>query len=294
MKKIIRKLYKKSEDTLSGHGLDRYYLVRKGAKFFRNRLKSDFVIIDGQKMFLDHADSLRLSINRVYEEFETAVVKKLIEKNDIVVDIGANIGYYTLIFARAVGKEGKVFAFEPEPTNFDLLTKNLEINNYKNVVFVKKAVSKRNEKTCLYINNENLGGHTMIDFKESNDFIEIESVRLDDYFNDLDVKINFIKIDIEGFEIEAIKGMTSILRKNDDVKMMIEFNPYLIKKFGWDAKKFLNLLEGCHFQVYNIEKKNRIVCPTDFEELQKKCKPIEGNNTNLLCVKGNKIPFLKV
>ena len=69
----------------------------------------------------------------------TALVKRIVRNGDIVVDIGAHIGYYTLIFARLVGPKGKVFAFEPEPNNFNLLIKNIKINGYKNIIPVQKA-----------------------------------------------------------------------------------------------------------------------------------------------------------
>ena len=185
MKKILRIMYKKGEDFLSGRGLNKYYVVKIGAKFLQSRLKSNFVEVDGHKMYLDSLDSLRLSINGIYEEFETGIVKKLIKKGDVVVDVGANIGYYSLIFARAVGDNGKVFAFEPEPTNFDLLKKNLEINGYKNVVAINKAVSNIKGKVKLYVDSENMGGHSLIDLK-NNDYVEIESVPLDYYFKNYD------------------------------------------------------------------------------------------------------------
>ncbi len=75
LKKILRRIYKKSEGFLSGRGLNRYYIIKTGAKFLKSYLKSDFVEVDGHKMFLDPLDSLRLSINGIYEEFETNVVK---------------------------------------------------------------------------------------------------------------------------------------------------------------------------------------------------------------------------
>jgi hypothetical protein len=75
-KKILRKVFKKTESTFSGKGLDRNPFVNASYKFLRSRLKSDYVEIDGNKMFLDPLDSLRLSINKIYEEYETEIVKK--------------------------------------------------------------------------------------------------------------------------------------------------------------------------------------------------------------------------
>ena len=125
-------------------------------------LKSNFVEIEGHKIYLDPFDSLKLSINKSYEEFETKLVKDIIKEGNVVVDIGANIGYFTLIFSRLVGRKGEVFAFEPEPNNFNLLKKNIEINDYKNVNLINKAVSNKSGKIELYLDDVNTGRHSLI------------------------------------------------------------------------------------------------------------------------------------
>ena len=121
MKKILRKMYKKSESIVSKSGFGRFQFVQNVGRRIRRPIKSDFIEIDGHKMFLDSLDSLKLSITGEHEEFETNVIKKIIKKEYNVIDIGANIGYYTLNFARLVGDKGRVFAFEPELENFQLL-----------------------------------------------------------------------------------------------------------------------------------------------------------------------------
>ena len=138
---MLMKAYKKILNSVgyrlvssTGLGLGRFKLVRIFANRMTAPIKNDFAIVMGNKMFLDPQDSLLLSINGIYEEFETELVSKEISKNDVVVDIGANIGYYTLIFAKLVGENGKVFAFEPDPSNFALLKKNVELNGFRNVV----------------------------------------------------------------------------------------------------------------------------------------------------------------
>jgi len=170
MKKIIKKIYKKTEKILSGRGLDRYSTVRAGARYFRLYLKSNFVEIDGHKMYLDSEDSLRLSINEEYDEFETKLIKKLITNGNTVIDLGANIGYYTLIFARLVGTQGKVFAFEPELNNFELLKKNITINGYENVIIINKAASDKIGKQELYLFEDNKAGHSILNPEKRNDF----------------------------------------------------------------------------------------------------------------------------
>jgi len=282
MKKIFRNMYKKSEEIFSGRGLDRYYIIRKGAKFLKSKLKSDFIEIDGHKMFLDSFDSLRLSINGVYEKESTEIVKRIIEKGDIVVDVGANIGYYTLLFAKLVGPNGKVYAFEPEPKNFNILKKNIKINGYNNVKLVQKAVSSITGKTKLYIASDNMGSHSMIK-NDQKEIISIDSIRLDDYFHEYKEKIKFIKLDIEGNEMEAIKGMISILKKNSEIKIMTEFNPFMLQKSGIEPKKYLEFLKEFDFKIYFPDKKTSKIIPVNIDEFPKKYTPKKRINVNLIC-----------
>jgi len=171
MKNITRKLYQIGSTLISESSLSKYKLVQKGARWLRYRVKSDFVEIEGHKMFLDSFDSLKLSINKSYEEFETEVTKKIVNDGDVVLDIGANIGYYTLIFAKLVGKNGKVYAFEPEPNNLAILKKNIEINGYKNIEVIDKVVSNKNGTVKLYISEQNKGHHSICE--KRNQYIEV-------------------------------------------------------------------------------------------------------------------------
>jgi len=207
----------------------------------------------------------------------------LIKKGDVVVDIGANIGYYSLIFAKLVGNNGKVYAFEPEPNNFELLKKNVMINDYTNVELICKGVSNENGNVNFYLDNKNKGGHSLIDTIKEKESIKIDLIRLDDYIQDQ--RIAFIKIDIEGYEFEAIKGMSRILQKTNNVKLMTEFNPYLLKKSGIEPIEYLKLLKDFGFNIYNLEKKNKKVVPIKFTEFVKTYSPNRRDNTNLLCLK---------
>jgi len=200
MRKAMLSMYRKVVKVFSGHGLESIYPIRVAHNFILSHLKTTFAEVDGHKMFLDSKDSLSLSIYGIHEPLVTELVKKEIKKGNVVLDIGAHIGYYTLIFAKLVGEEGKVFAFEPDPTNFSLLKKNVEINGYKNVELVQKAVSNKNGKIKLYLSEENSGDHRIYNSHDGRKFIEVEAIRLDDYFKNYNGAIDFIKMDIQGAE----------------------------------------------------------------------------------------------
>ena len=256
---VIVQIYRKIVKMLSGHGLKKYYPVMILNNFVKSKLKNDFAIVQGHKMYLDQKDNLSLSIFGVYEPLETELVKNEIKKDNVVLDIGAFIGYYTLIFAKLVGDQGKVFAFEPDSKSFDLLKKNVQLNGYKNVILEQKAVSNKNEKK-----------------------IEVENICLDDYFKDYDGKIDFIKIDIEGAEKLALDGMSTLLHKNKDIKLMTEFHPVELKKSTVEPSDYLKTLNDYGFKIYHINNKENKIELISNEELLR-IYPERDSLTNIFC-----------
>lgn len=286
MRKILLSIYKRVVKIFSGYGIGEFYPVRVVKEFILSHLKSTFAEVNGHKMFLDSKDSLCLSIYGIWEAFETELVKKEIKKGDIVLDIGANIGYYTLIFAKLVSEEGKVYAFEPDPNNFALLKKNVEINGYKNVVLVQKAVSNKTGNLRLYLSKDNLADHRIYNSHDERRFVEIEAVRLDDFFKNYNGKIDFIKMDIEGSEGGAIQGMFELLEKNN-VKIITEFWPSGLKRFGMDPGEYLKLLIKIGFKLYEVNESEKKIKPVNTSTLLEIFTPEKESYTNLLCMRDN-------
>ena len=127
LKKIILELYLNISKKLSrgkGYG-KKYKIINSTVNKIETSLKSDTADVWAGKMFLHPNDGLRLSIRGVYDERDAMIVKNNIKKDEIVIDLGAHIGYYSLMMAKLVGRDGKVFAFEPELRNLELLRKNI-------------------------------------------------------------------------------------------------------------------------------------------------------------------------
>ena len=281
LKKILSTIFNNSVKHLAGHGIGRNKAVGTLFNYLKSSLKEEYVQIDDHIMYLDKQDSLCLSINNIYEKFETDLVKQEINKGDVVIDIGANIGYYTLIFAKLVGDTGKVFAFEPDPTNFELLRKNIEINGYKNVILEKKALSDKEGKVTLVLNKENTGGH-YISKQPTKNSIQVDAITVDDYFKNFGYKIDFIKMDVEGAESMVLKGMANLLKHNADLKMMVEYNSSAIRNMGLEPTSYLKLLIKNGFRLIDINSKNMKIENTDVQSLVKK---YDDEYTNLLCVR---------
>ena len=224
---------------------------------------------DGYKMFLDDGDSLLLSKYGFHDLFTTYVIRRLIHSGDTFLDIGAHIGYYTLIASEIVGKKGKVFAFEPDQTNFALLKRNVEENGCDNVTLVNKAVSNKNGITKLYICADNTGDHRIYDADLGLDTIDVETVRLDDYFKD--EPIDSIKMDVQGAEGLATEGMHSLLQKNNGVKIVTEFCADMIEKTGSDPLQFLKQITENGNKLYFIPRNKTTVEPVSINEILERC-----------------------
>ena len=282
-KKISNKIFKKSVTGLAGHGIGNNKVVSSIFNYLKSNLKNEFVEIDGNKIFLDKNDSLNLSINGIYEDFETDLVKKEVRQGDVVIDIGANIGYYTTMFAKLVGNSGKVFAFEPDPTNYELLKKNIDANGFTNVILEQKALSDNHGKMMLNLNNKNTAGHHL-DFKNENSVnsVKVDVLSLDDYFSDKNIDINFIKMDVEGAESNVIKGMRNILKTSKNLKMIVEYNPLAIKQLGLNPENYLDLLIKNEFLLYDVDERSKTLIKTQKEDLLKKYDKLY---TNLFCKK---------
>ena len=229
------------------------------------------VEIQGSQMFMninDESPGIRTTFqsyasNKTHEETTTALFKKVIKKGDVVVDLGANIGYFTLLAAKLVGKDGKVFSFEPEPKNYNYLKKNIELNNYSNVFAFQKAVSNKDGRTTLFICAYDSGHHTINrdagieayrrgragETKE----VEVELVRLDSFLEGKVDKVDVMKIDVEGSELLAIEGSKGILDKNKNIKIFLEFFPLLIKEMGSSPEVLIReLIEEHQFNIFVI------------------------------------------
>jgi FkbM family methyltransferase len=154
------------------------------------------------------------------------------KQGDIVVDIGAHMGHYTIIASKRVGTNGKVVAIEANPGNFELLNRNIRLNQLANVVSLNHAVYSKETKLRLYTPGEESGHtiyNTLISDRATNEekFVEVNANMLDYLLQSKGIRqeqVNWIKIDVEGAEFEVLKGATDILSKSKDIALLIEIH----------------------------------------------------------------------
>lgn len=201
-----------------------------------------------------------------FEQKQIKFLKKKVNRGMIVLDIGANIGFYSLLLSKLVGKNGKVYSFEPDKLNYKYLKHNT--NKVKNIIPIKAAVGAINGRTKLYISKDLNVDHQTYDIGEERNYIFVKLVTIDDYFKNKK-KFNVIKLDIQGDDYNAILGMQKTLENIENVLLIGEYWPYGLRKAGVKPKQYLSLIRNMGFNITFFDKKhkknkNYILNYTDF------------------------------
>jgi FkbM family methyltransferase len=171
----------------------------------------------------------------VMTRHEDDIIERFLPKQgDIVVDIGAHMGRYTIVGAKRVGAQGKVVAIEAHPGNFEMLNRNIKLNQLTNVIPLNYAVYSKETKIKLYLPDEESGytmhhsimsNYVFTKYKDKTEdkFVEVSANTLD-YFLQLEgiTDVNWIKIDVEGAEFEVLKGAHNVLSNSKNISLLIE------------------------------------------------------------------------
>jgi FkbM family methyltransferase len=193
----------------------------------------------------------------ILEGFESKYILSKIEPGWTVIDIGANIGFYTVQFSKKVGKNGKVLAVEPSFNNVYLLKKNIRANRLKNVSIIEKAVSSKTGIGKLYLSTGHSGDHRIYNTINKRKCIPIQTITIDNLTKN-EKQVDLIKMDIQGAEYLSISGMSRTIKKFPNVKIVSEFSPKLLTESGGKPDQFLDyfLSEGFSLKYFNEKSKN--------------------------------------
>ena len=198
---------------------------------------------EGFKLRIDEMDSLGLGGGALFEPEVLAALRQWVRPGMTVVDIGANIGYFTVHLSRLVGAHGVVHAFEPEPVNFSILTENVDMNGLTNVRLHRAAVGKERGDASLHTSDFNGGMHRLYaSVCCSGPSVNVPVLRLDDLL--VGAKVDLIKIDIEGYEESALRGAENCLRENANLKIISEYCPASMLEAGGKPREFIDYLRG--------------------------------------------------
>ena len=209
----------------------------------------------GYRMLLDVQAGHRRYALGTYEPEITALIQSTLKGGETVMDVGANIGYFTLLMARQVGPKGRVIAFEPLPTVFELLRENLRLNNLLWAHAECKAVTDHDGETRMQSESGNPLSFTAC-VAEEGDFV-VATVSMDRYVEAASLtRLDLIKIDVEGAEDAVIRGMTKSLQR---------FRPVvLVEIHANDGQKSeaLERLEGAGYRLSRVDPTGLSPCDT--------------------------------
>lgn len=221
----------------------------------------------------------------VYEKCESRLIQEKLKPGMTFIDLGANVGLYTALAADIVGSSGTVFAFEPDKDNFGFLEKTVAKNGFSNTECYQIAISDHNGTGVLFHSEENLGDHRIYDSNDGRESNSVELMTLDHFVTTHKItKVDFIKIDIQGAEGLAMKGMENVLRNNPHIQIFAEFWPLGISRTVESPEAFLSTLKENGFQIFEINRTSCNLVPvTDIDSFTSSLRGREF--ANLYCTK---------
>lgn len=200
-----------------------------------------------------------------YERKYMDIFCSKIREGDIVIDVGAYIGIFSLVASKRVGPKGCIYSFEPVPISYERLMRNIKINKAQNIKAYNWGLSNRNEILPINVPRKIPGEATLCQtsateiyrgIKVQKDVIEISLKPFDTFYNEECLnKVNIVKIDAEGEELKILRGMKYVLKSNDLI-LFIEINPYLIKNSGGSIEELMKILYNSGFKYIYSHKLN--------------------------------------
>jgi FkbM family methyltransferase len=204
----------------------------------------------GNKIY-QHAFPIYRPLYAAYKAYadraERQLLKKILFRGAVTMDVGANIGIYSEFLSRCVGPTGLVHSFEPSPENFRLLS--TATRHLSNVRLTQAAVGERSGKCKLYISVKlNVDHRAYKADGDSRRTIPAEMVALDDYFEP-GQRVDLIKMDIQGYELHALRGAQRVLQENPDINLLLEFWPAGLAQAGVSWEGLVGTLEGLNMDL---------------------------------------------
>lgn len=256
--KLVKSLYKLNNYLNLPDNKFIHKLKKLGKRLIFMALQSDekmLIEIHGMPFYIHPSNaSIHEYIFQPYEPYTTELFVRALKPGSVVLDIGAQFGYYSLLAAKILGRTGRVFAFEPIPTNFKILKQNLRINGYDDIVQpVQKAVGDRHKVVTFFLyrdsDSHGMFRHPQAAVKEK---ISVECITIDEFLGGQPVDV--IKMDIEGNEPYALEGMKQTIARSPNLILFAEFAPFFLRRAGVEPKDYLAQLKNFGFDIKAINK----------------------------------------
>jgi FkbM family methyltransferase len=193
----------------------------------------------------------------IWEPFETEVFCRLCRESDIVADLGANIGWYSVIASRIVGTSGRVISFEPDPTNLDLLRENVVLSGHSELVEIHNlAVADREADAELFLCETNLGDHRIFSDGSTRDSLVVRVSTLDAVFADCFYPPTLVKSDTQGSEARILRGASAMLGAGWRPIFILEYWPFGLTHSGDDPLRLFHRLVSLDYEIFELTEEN--------------------------------------
>ena len=190
-----------------------------------------------------------LARHNLWEPCQTELVTRLIKPGQTVIDAGAHVGYFSVLFSTLVGTTGAAYAFEPEPVNHALLLQNLDMNEAGNVRPEYVALADRTGEETLYLSQGNGGDHQLFPSSGRNTCL-VATTTLDRYLGEANVPVHFAKIDVQGVEPRVLAGMEETIKANRErLICLMEFDPVRLRLANGSVQALLDRLAGLDARI---------------------------------------------
>jgi len=245
--------------------------------------------LDKSLPFYTHSPEQELVSRHIHEQHcweihETNALLELMKPGQSFIDIGANIGYYTVIAAARLGDSGQVFSFEPDPENYALLTQNIEQNHFKNVQAFNLGLSNQDCSLPIFCSEENRGDHRLFETEAHQQGNMIQLVKADEFFMDRYGQyptVHCIKIDTQGYEYSIVDGLKKTIAANQaHLNMVVEFWPWGLRQNQSSAKALLALLDQYSLQIHIMDHIQGGIYSSKRKDLDKWLAEVEENPDN--------------
>lgn len=188
--------------------------------------------------------SRRIREEGIWEPYETALLIRALKRGGVLVDVGANIGYFCVLGASIVGPEGAVFAFEPDPNNCALLRQSAALNGLSSIIEVAEAgLAQQASGGHLYLSENNLGDHQTYAAGDSRDSVPIQLLCGSEHLSTRTSCVDLLKIDTQGSEFQVVSGLMPFLQALDvKPRIIIELTPFSLREAGDSGRALIELL----------------------------------------------------
>ena len=219
-----------------------------------------------------------------FEPYTVQLFEQAIKPGMVVLDIGAYIGYFSLLAARRVESRGRVYAFDCDFRNYRFLLHNVQLNGFgSRVEIIRKAVAHRVGVLPFHVYRADATQSSLWHKRGKGSTVDVECTTVDDVLGSQPVHV--VKMDIEGGKIQALKGMERTLAQSKEVVMLVECNPAALTSAGGSVESLLRELARLGFRVQVIDERERCLRPLDTEIIEAEYVRNGKYFVNLYCTK---------